>query len=222
MRLIFINCIFRRSDIFLKFYFRGIREKEIIKTFWYSTGVWYSLIIVLKDDTASILKFLVWHKRWDSAPKPLVMFFTVSGNVVSQRLFSDTNYQISMVRVFQKKLISQTLKFIPRHITSKLCFPEFCVHVGNRSYFHDFVFDRSIRIDNISNQRIIKPCSVIDIIKYVCHVEWGRGNIIQIFIFTEIFLTSIVNFLRFCGRGRAVLWLRRLNCGDHASQNVHL
>ena len=62
MRLIFINRIFRRRDIFIKSYLRGNRDKEIIKNFCYYRGVWYRFIIILKDNAASILNFLVWHK----------------------------------------------------------------------------------------------------------------------------------------------------------------
>ena len=150
MGLILINRIFRRSDIFPKSYFRGNRDKEIIENFWHSRGVWYCFIIVLKDDAASILKFLVWHKRWDSAPKPLVMLLTVSDKAVSQRLFSNTNYQISMALFSFQNLFLAILR--------AKCASLSCVHVGHRSFFSFMIcyFDRSMVIDNISNRRTIK------------------------------------------------------------------
>ena len=52
-------------------------------------------------------------------------------------------------------------------------------------------------VNDISYQRTMKPSDIIDVAKYMCHMKWGRGNIIQIVIFTEVFVTSIINFLWF-------------------------
>ena len=66
-------------------------------------------------------------------------------------------------------------------------------------------------VNDIWYQRTMKPCDIIDI-KYMCHMKWDRGNIIQIVIFAEVFVTSIINFLWFlegrvpsCGSA-VILW----------------
>ena len=47
----------------------------------------------------------------------------------------------------------------------------------------------------------MKPSDIIDIVKCMCHVKWGRGNVIQIVIITVVFVTSIINYLWFLEGG---------------------
>ena len=139
------------------------------------------------------------------------MFFTASGKVVWQRFLSDINNIVSITLIFFPEISTKPFEFISRHIASKLCFSKFWFQLRHRSFSHSFGLDRCIGVNDISYQRTMKPCDIIDI-KYTCHMKWGRGNIIQIVIFAEVFVTSIIHFLLFlegrvpsCGSA-VILW----------------
>ena len=125
------------------------------------------------------------------------MLFTTSGKVVWQRFLSNINDIVSVALIFLPEGFTESSEFISRHIARNLCFSKFWIHMRHGPFNHNFEFDRRVGVDNISYYRTMKPCNIVNVVKYMCHVKWGRGNIVQIVIFTEMFVASIINWFLF-------------------------
>ena len=86
------------------------------------------------------------------------------------------------------------------------------IHLWWWVWFWYIFFQRGMLIDDLSQQCLMRPVNIINIIENVGHMEWNPRKVSVEFCLTEIFVASKGNFLLF-------YWVAQSYCGSHSTHN---